>query len=79
MAELTALKDPKKIKQNQQKLFMEFLKSVETFSMENPLPKKGNIKYVTVIGETSAGKSSIYNWLFNLNLKTGHAEVTMSI
>ena len=34
---------------------------------------------MAIIGETSSGKSTIYNKLFGLNLETGQGEVTMKI
>ncbi len=50
-----------------------------TFDIYNPIPKAKNLKYVAVIGEISAGKSSIYNWMFGLKLETGQGEVTEKI
>ena len=77
--ELRTLKDPNKIKEVTTQIFYNFLNNLQTFDVYNPLPKHDNIKYVTIIGETSAGKSSIYNTYFGLNLKTGQAECTMDI
>ena len=43
------------------------------------MPKAHNTKYVTLMGETSCGKSSIYNWMFGLALKTGQSETSMEM
>ena len=59
--ELKSFKDPAKIKENQNKLFMDFLNQVPKFNICNPIPKQGDIKYVAILGETSSGKSTIYN------------------
>jgi hypothetical protein len=40
------------------------------------IPKEKNCKFVVIMGEVSAGKTSIYNWLFNKKLPTGAGEVT---
>ncbi len=49
---------------------------LESFNVYNKIPKTGNLKYVAVIGENSAGKSSMYNWIFGLNLKVGVDDTT---
>jgi deoxyadenosine/deoxycytidine kinase len=40
------------------------------------IPKENNSKFIVIMGEVSAGKTSIYNWLFNKKLPTGAGEVT---
>lgn len=68
--------NPIEIKEVQQKIFCEFLDSLKSYRLYSHIPKQGDVKYVVIIGETSAGKSTIFNNTFGLQLKTGHAEVT---
>lgn len=42
--ELASLKDPKNIKNTQQKLFHSILGPLQSFRIYNPIPKKGNAK-----------------------------------
>lgn len=60
-------------------MFLGFLKELKSFDMYNKIPKPDNMKYVALVGDTSAGKSSIYNWVFHLKLQVGQEEVTDKI
>lgn len=57
-------------------IFDNFVKNLATFDVHNKLPTHGGNRYVAVIGENSAGKSSIYNWLFGLKLAVGVDDTT---
>lgn len=77
--EIKSLKDPKKIEESQFKLFMSFLTSLATFQQMNPIPKLDCARYVSLVGENSAGKTSAFNWIFGTNGKVGVDDTTDKI
>ena len=79
MVELNNLKDINKIYEAQEKLFQNFLTNLKTFKVVNPLPKENGFKYVAIIGENSAGKSSLLNKALNLKLEVGVDDTTQNI
>lgn len=68
LKELNYLSDPKNIEEAEEKLFINFVNSLKSFKLANPIPKANNYRYAAIIGENSAGKSSIFNWIFGLKL-----------
>ncbi len=60
----------------QRELFLSFLSSLCSFQQMNPIPKLNGLKYVTLVGENSAGKSTAFNWILGTNEKTGVDDTT---
>ena len=61
------MKNPKKIEIAERKLFLNFLEQLVTFDVYNKIPKEGGVRYAAIIGENSAGKSSLYNTFLGCN------------
>jgi GTPase Era involved in 16S rRNA processing len=79
MKELNNLKDVNKIEEAEKAIFLNFLKQLKSFSIMNPLPKGNGYRYCAIIGENSAGKSSLLNTAFNLHLEVGVDDTTEKI
>jgi ABC-type Mn2+/Zn2+ transport system ATPase subunit len=47
--------------------------------MVNPIPKNQGYRYIAIIGENAAGKSSMLNKILGLNLETGVDDTTQNI
>lgn len=74
--ELENLKDASKIEEAEKKIFMNFLTQLKSFSIMNPLPKANGYRYCAIIGENSAGKSSMLNKVLNIKLEVGIDDTT---
>lgn len=74
--ELNNLKDVNKIKEAEEKIFLNFLSQLKSFPVMNPLPKSEGYRFVGIIGENSAGKSSLLNYVLGLNLEVGVDDTT---
>lgn len=72
------LKDPRKIDAVSEEIFNNFLHSLDSHKRFNS-DKKKDKKRIAVIGQNSAGKSTIYNWIFGLNCKVGIDDTTQEI
>ena len=77
--ELNNLKDVNKIKEAEEKIFLNFLNKLKSFPVMNPLPKHEGYRYVGIIGENSAGKSSLLNFVLGLQLEVGVDDTTQDI
>ena len=77
--ELDNLEDFEKIQEAEEKIFLKFLTHLKSFPVMNPIPKPGGYRFVGIIGENSAGKSSLLNFVLGLKLKVGVDDTTQNI
>lgn len=73
------MKNPEKIVEAEEKIFINFLKHLKTFSIMNPIPKPGGYRFLAFIGENSAGKSALLNHYLGLHLEEGVDDTTQKI
>jgi len=76
LQEIQKMKDPNKIEENQRLLFNSFLSQLKSFNFMNPIPRQNGLKFISLIGENSAGKSSAFNWILGTKEKVGVDDTT---
>lgn len=77
--ELKFLKDPNQVQKAEQKIFNDFVNQLKPFKMVNPIPKIDNVRFVAIVGENSAGKSSMLNKILGTKLEVGVDDTTQEV